>query len=670
MGATTVGHSFGSVDQANRVQIITLNGNYTDYSYFDYYYCGMRFSQASPPPSEYPYDLATSYTGYLYSPSAPGALSCAMDGVAHGNSYDGPKADCDTTYYYRAFEYYGNSADERLGPHAGGTLSLKAYAIDVTFGTPSASNPGIHTMDVSCNWVPGTNESTASAVWQYRKTGASTWVDSAVTQSSQSGYGTKTCSGTVTGLDGGTSYQFRLHVTRTTTNTTDYASSTATNSTLPDVPSLTTNTASPVGVDNATLNSTVDPNTFSTDVTFQWYKSGDAAWGNETSPPSTETGDGDRSVAKTISGLLANTLYYFRVKGVYSGGTVYGGSLSFTTQQDPGVLARSQEMLPIQDFDRKYGVATTIFFTVPQIASGSSDQFYASGAVWSAAGGEVKITKVTYNNSKTPTVTGPANATNDPAQVSGMMYRLDLEAAEMQADEIFITLTNTGVAVRDILLRVRTNLQLASMELDCATGSKANSTALKATGYGSGSGILATAGATGYGASFVGATPFFDIDGVLARHCLRSGVAQAGATSVQIVLDASASASTDYYANAVVAIVSGTAIGQSRTIVSYDGTSKKATVNRAWVTVPDGCDYVILPAYETWQMTPAAAELQTFPTANSNFGLLMQFLFQRFAFKRTQTVSTFSMFKADNTNTIGTGSVADDGSTQTAGKMA
>lgn len=65
-----------------------------------------------------------------------------------------------------------------------------------------------------------------------------------------------------------------------------------------------------------------------------------------------------------------------------------------------------------------------------------------------------------------------------------------------------------------------------------------------------------------------------------------SATAQGG-TSTSITLDASASSTTDFYQGAVIRIISGTGAGQSRTITAYNGTSKAATVNTAWATVPD-----------------------------------------------------------------------------------
>jgi hypothetical protein len=84
-----------------------------------------------------------------------------------------------------------------------------------------------------------------------------------------------------------------------------------------------------------------------------------------------------------------------------------------------------------------------------------------------------------------------------------------------------------------------------------------------------------------------------------------SGAAQAGATSTELKLRAGASAVTDFYKNGLVAITSGTGVGQSRSITGYDGTTKIATVDRAWGTpLPiAGSIYAVFPAAPSSSLT-------------------------------------------------------------------
>ena len=84
---------------------------------------------------------------------------------------------------------------------------------------------------------------------------------------------------------------------------------------------------------------------------------------------------------------------------------------------------------------------------------------------------------------------------------------------------------------------------------------------------------------------------YSDIQSRLSRlqevEILRRNTAQAGAAST-ITLDASASATNDFYTGATINLVSGTGSGQAvRTITAYNGTTKVATVYPAWTTNPD-----------------------------------------------------------------------------------
>ena len=79
-------------------------------------------------------------------------------------------------------------------------------------------------------------------------------------------------------------------------------------------------------------------------------------------------------------------------------------------------------------------------------------------------------------------------------------------------------------------------------------------------------------------------------------YTIRSATAQAGA-STTITLDASASATDDFYNNQRIFIVSGTGVGQGTYITDYNGTTKVATVQDSWRVNPSSDSvFVILPA--------------------------------------------------------------------------
>lgn len=86
-----------------------------------------------------------------------------------------------------------------------------------------------------------------------------------------------------------------------------------------------------------------------------------------------------------------------------------------------------------------------------------------------------------------------------------------------------------------------------------------------------------------------------EIAALIASSIIRTNTAQAGAAGT-ITLDASASASDDFYNNTIIVITAGTGAGQSRIISDYVGSSKVATVNGNWVTNPSSDSvFYILP---------------------------------------------------------------------------
>lgn len=77
-----------------------------------------------------------------------------------------------------------------------------------------------------------------------------------------------------------------------------------------------------------------------------------------------------------------------------------------------------------------------------------------------------------------------------------------------------------------------------------------------------------------------------------------SGTAQAGAATT-ITLAAGASATDNLYKGSIIKVYSGTGAGQSRVITGYVGSTKVATVNRAWATNPDNTSLYAVRVDET-----------------------------------------------------------------------
>jgi hypothetical protein len=73
---------------------------------------------------------------------------------------------------------------------------------------------------------------------------------------------------------------------------------------------------------------------------------------------------------------------------------------------------------------------------------------------------------------------------------------------------------------------------------------------------------------------------------IMTSTAERTGTAQAGAANT-ITLDAGASAVDDFYTSMVIRLTSGTGANQILSIIKYVGSTKVATVSRAWTVNPD-----------------------------------------------------------------------------------
>lgn len=111
---------------------------------------------------------------------------------------------------------------------------------------------------------------------------------------------------------------------------------------------------------------------------------------------------------------------------------------------------------------------------------------------------------------------------------------------------------------------------------------------------------------------------------------LSGGTAQAGAAAT-ITLASTAIANDSHYNGQLLVLVGGTGVGQSRTIKSYVGASKVATVDRAWVTNPDATSvYMILPY--------SLAALDTTLSVQNTIGFKKNGAYNNFVFQMVDVV--------------------------------
>jgi parallel beta-helix repeat protein len=105
-------------------------------------------------------------------------------------------------------------------------------------------------------------------------------------------------------------------------------------------------------------------------------------------------------------------------------------------------------------------------------------------------------------------------------------------------------------------------------------------------------------------------------DAVVAKNLdhftARTANAQAGGANT-ITLDTQASSTNDYYNGRTILITAGTGAGQIRRIVSYNGTTKVATVDSSWSLQPvNGSEFLILNLYDA-EVTAIKAKTDNLP---------------------------------------------------------
>ena len=145
------------------------------------------------------------------------------------------------------------------------------------------------------------------------------------------GDGTGQFVSSITGLTAGTTYHVRAYATNSVG--TSYGDDiTFTSSGL--APAATSQAATNISSNGATLNGTVNANEIAATVTFEYGTS--TSYGQTISPvPDQVTGNTVTNVSAAITGLSPGITYHFRIKAVNSLGTTYSDDLVFTT---PGLV--------------------------------------------------------------------------------------------------------------------------------------------------------------------------------------------------------------------------------------------------------------------------------------------------------------------------------------------
>ena len=261
-----------------------------------------------------------------------------MNGVCWSTIVNPSISDMNTVDGIGAAQFVSNLT----GLTAGTTYHVRAYAInsvgtaygaDMSFSTlgsapESITQPAtnISTVEATLNGTVNANYLSTIVTFEY---GISTSYGKTVTatQSPVTGNSISNVSIGLTGLTAGTTYHYRIKTVNSLG--TQYGEDMSF-TTLGQVASSLTQSATNITTSGCTLNGTINPNYLLTTIVFEYGTT--ATYGNTiTASQSPVSGNTIMIATADLAGLAAGTTYHFRIKTVNNLGTVYGEDKTFAT---------------------------------------------------------------------------------------------------------------------------------------------------------------------------------------------------------------------------------------------------------------------------------------------------------------------------------------------------
>ena len=266
--------------------------------------------------------------------------------------------DLNTSYKYNALNDTWNSVESTFnntislsGVGCFGAVGNKIYALGGSQGGNTRLDTVIEgTINPSAIDVPSATTGVATSVTSNSATLNGTVNPNGDSTTYYFEYGTTVSYGSTTTSasagSGRTDVSVNADVSSLTPNATYHFRVVATNSvgttygadqsfTTIDAPSATTEPATLVTSNSATLNGTVNPNGDSTTYYFEYGTT--TSYGTTTTSASAGSDRTDVSVNADVSSLTPNTTYHFRIVATNSAGTTNGSDQSFTTIDAPNV---------------------------------------------------------------------------------------------------------------------------------------------------------------------------------------------------------------------------------------------------------------------------------------------------------------------------------------------
>ena len=257
----------------------------------------------------------------------------------------------------KTFHYRCDATNSAGTTHGSDATFLTAAAPSVT--THSATS--VSTTSAKLNATINPNGRSTTYYFDY---GQSTSYGSK-TSSASAGNGTSTVSvsQTVTGLQAGTNYHFRIVASSDGGTSHGSDVSLVTNA----APAVTPGTVAQVGATSAVVGGAVTPNGHSTTWYVEYGTS--PSYGSKTSSANAGSGTNAVPVSTTLTGLHAGVLYHYRIVATNSAGTTRGSDATFTTIGPPVAItgqvpigALSPTGATVTGVVNAHGLTATVWF--------------------------------------------------------------------------------------------------------------------------------------------------------------------------------------------------------------------------------------------------------------------------------------------------------------------
>jgi hypothetical protein len=265
-----------------------------------------------------PSKLTKSSTTSVGSGTADVAVSTRLTGLTPG-----------TTYTYLAEATNGSGSAKGLE----GTFT--------TLSPPGVVTGGVSAIKATSATLDGSVDANGRATTWYFEYGTSTAYGSKTAAKSASGANAVSVAASVSGLQPGRTYHFRL-VASSDGGATDGADATFATS---GQPSVSTGAASSITPTTAKLNGSVTPNALATNWYFEYGTT--TNYGTRTATKSAGSGGTAQNESASITKLKVATLYHYRLVASNSAGTTAGSDHTFSTSLPPGVQTGAAQSVGI-----------------------------------------------------------------------------------------------------------------------------------------------------------------------------------------------------------------------------------------------------------------------------------------------------------------------------------